>query len=213
MSRSSLIVETVKVTCFLQNSKLKFLKPSETSKKILVAQQNPEIIPKLSIFDFTFGWEHQNNIFLPKKGPYITNRTNGKRRKTLLHSVSGSTVKILNLTFGPNFFPDFPTCKVDFFGRQTRCFSRWPPKLGSPFKWDSQKGSQMRRIVKFRPLETPCGKFWHGTPKYYGWLIWECKKGRLWASRVMKLWFFTEKTQMLQINDDLDIFDYMNKKN
>ena len=34
-------------------------------------------------------------------------------------------------------------------------FSRWPHKLGPPFKWDSQKGIQMRRIVKFCPPGNP----------------------------------------------------------
>ena len=96
-------------------------------------------------------------------------------------------------------FPYFTTCLVSKENCETmkkialiKIILGEKPNV-KPFKWDSQKGSQMRHIVKFCPLETPWGKFWHRTPKYYGWLIWECKKGRLWASCVMKFWIFTEK--------------------
>ena len=38
--------------------------------------------------------------------------------------------------------------------------SGWPRKLGSPFNRDSQKGSKMRRIVKFRLRGTPLWQIW-----------------------------------------------------
>ena len=54
-------------------------------------------------------------------------------------------------------------------------FSRWPPKL----QLRLLEGSQMRLIVKIRPKGTPYGKFWHGTPKYHGWVILWCNKEKL----------------------------------
>ena len=68
----------------------------------------------------------------------------------------GSTVKNLELTFGPKFFPDFPTCigtpKKNLGENPIFNFSGWPRK------------SKMRRIVKFRSWETPFAKSGHANP-------------------------------------------------
>ena len=94
--------KTGKVTCiFLQNFGLKILKPYKTSKNHYGGPKNPEIVKKLFIFNFPFDETTEKHVFLPQKGPYL--------RETLLHSVYGSTVKILTLTFGPKFFRDFST--------------------------------------------------------------------------------------------------------
>ena len=84
-------------------------------------------------------------------------------------------------------------------------FSGWPRKLGSPFNWDSQKGSKMRHIVKFRPQGTPYGKSGHGTPWYYGWRIldWTKTDSETSWSRNM---IFSAKITDVSNQRNLDLF-------
>ena len=154
---------------FLQNFGLKILKPSETSKYHFGGPNKPEIVRKLSIFHFPNWRDHRKTSFSAPKGAISAKSTKSEKGVRLCYTACmGLPCKIYHWLLVPKFFPDFPTCigttKKNWEKNPILIFSGWPCKLGLPFNWESQKGSKMRRIVKFRPRGTPYGKSGHETP-------------------------------------------------
>ena len=131
--------------------------------------KKPEIVQNLSIFGFPF-WRDQWKIcfFCPKR---VHICQIGQIEKRAWDSVT-RRVWVYPEKFNFDFWPQiFFLTSQHVWGPPQMIweknpmlnFSGWPPKLRSPFNWDSQKESKMRRIVKFRLQGTPYGKSGHGT--------------------------------------------------
>ena len=151
----------------------------------------------------------EKTFFCPKRDHTCQIGQLGKERETLLHSVYGSTVKNLTLTFGCKIFSWLPNMYWDSqkkFGRKTQCyiFQGGLVNWGHPSIETLRNGPKWDISLNFAPGGPPMANLDMEPLNIMGdW--YQVERKPTLAPLVIEKYFLQKKTQMFQINDDFDI--------